>query len=166
MLASTSSCRRTHRRPCSVVIAFGDGKIELPPVTAKGGASGQITARIAGPYMRSRPSRIRQQPRKLIKKSPASGGSPLGVFDELWADYLEAQARLRRSGKSDKACDRATDAVDGIVWRIIDTPAQTFIQLRFKFGVMHTMLEDGFPDGGALAMLESIRDDVARLVRP
>jgi len=62
------------------------------------------------------------------------------VFDELWADYLEAQARLRRSGKSDKACDQATDAVDGIVWRIIDTPAQTFIQLRFKFGVMHTML--------------------------
>ena len=84
----------------------------------------------------------------------------------MWADYLEAQARLKRPGKSDKACDQATDAVDALVFRIIDTPAPTATRLRFKFDVMRGMLEDGFPDGGAIAMLESIRTDVARLVEP
>jgi len=84
------------------------------------------------------------------------------AFHELRADYLEAQAKLSRPGKSDKQCDDLTDAVTEITWRLIHTRALGRRSLDFKLDVMRGILKDGFPDGGAIAMLESIRSDIKR----
>ena len=102
---------------------------------------------------------------QVDKKIARERSKSVRVFDELWADYLEAQASRgdpaasRKPGPSHRCCQRNSVADDRHAVADVYPTA-------FKFGVMRTMLEDGFPDGGALAMLESIRDDAARLVRP
>jgi len=81
------------------------------------------------------------------------------AFNTLYADYLEARARMIRPGKSDEAVDKLTDETDARLWRIIHMPALTARHLDYKFEIMRELVEERFGDGRSGAMVESLRND-------
>jgi len=102
--------------------------------------------------------------REVDKEIAAERGKAVDAFNELWADWLEAQARMIRPSRSDDAEEddlikRADDAADEVMWKIIHMPAPTRYQLDRKFEILLGMAADPFADGRGTAMINSIRTD-------
>ena len=85
------------------------------------------------------------------------------AFDMLYADYLEARAKITRPGKSDEAVGQLCGEMDALMWRIIHTPAPTARRLDYKFEIMRELVGQLFVDGRSSAMVESIRNDAIAL---
>jgi hypothetical protein len=85
------------------------------------------------------------------------------AFSTLYADYLEARARMIRPGKSDEAIDKLCEETDALLWRIIHMPAPTPRHLDYKFEIMRELVEERFGDSRSGAMVESIRNDAFAL---
>jgi hypothetical protein len=87
------------------------------------------------------------------------------AFNVLWANYLRARADTIEA-RSDSAMDKALDAHSDALWKIIEAPAASWIQLDWKFELMREIIEEASSDSRRTALLESIQKDVTWLANP
>ena len=87
-----------------------------------------------------------------------------GAFNEVWSDYLAARAGAGQPGKTDEENAAMSTSLNGIIWKVIKTPADDGHQVSCKLELLGELLGVIWPDRRDLALVTSIRSDIERNV--